>query len=289
MSRLRFASGVVLLAWLVALPAVSGPPAQRIVSVAPHLTELVYTAGAGNRIVGADAYSDYPEQARALPRIGDAFQVDYERVLALHPDLVLVWDTGTPEPVIEKLRSLGLRVERITTARLEDIAVAIRRIGVLAGTEAQAEEAAVHFTAQIAELRRKHAQDAPVSVFFQISAAPLFTISGGHLISDILAVCGGRNIFADLEQLAPPVSAEAVLERNPEVIIAGNDSATADDPLAYWRRWPQLAAVRYGNLYFVSADRVARSTTRVVGGTEEICRLLADARDHLVNTQPKKP
>ena len=124
--------------------------------------------------MGADAYSDYPEEARALPRIGDAFQVDYERVLALHPDLVLVWDTGTPEPVIEKLRSLGLRVERIATARLEDIAEAIRRIGVLAGTEAQAEEAAVHFTAQIAELRRKHAQDAPVSVFFQISVAPLF-------------------------------------------------------------------------------------------------------------------
>jgi iron complex transport system substrate-binding protein len=289
MHRLRLASGALLLSWFVVLPAATEPRAQRIVSVAPHLTELVYTAGAGDRMVGADAYSDYPDEARTLTRIGDAFQVDYESVLALHPDLVLVWDTGTPEPVIEKLQSLGLRVERITTARLEDIAAAIRRIGALAGTEAHAEKAAGDFTAQIAELRRKHAHDAPVSVFFQISAAPLFTISGEHLISDILAVCGGSNIFADLKQLAPPVSVEAVLERNPEVIIAGNDSNRADDPLAQWRRWPQLAAVRYGNLYFVSADRVARSTTRVVGGTEEICGLLADARGHLAKVQPRKP
>ena len=128
MSRLRLASGVLLL-WVAVAPAATESPARRIVSVAPHLTELVYTAGAGERMVGADAYSDYPAAARALPRIGDAFQVDYEQVLALHPDLVLVWDSGTPEPVIEKLRSLGLRVERITTSRLEDIATAIRRIG----------------------------------------------------------------------------------------------------------------------------------------------------------------
>ena len=280
---------MLLLLWLAAVIAATAPPARRIVSVAPHLTELVYSAGAGDRIVGADAYSDYPSEARTLPRIGDAFHVDYERVVALRPDLVLVWDSGTPEPVIEKLRSLGLRVERITTARLEDIAAAIRHIGALAGTEAQAERAAGDFTAQIAELRRKHAHGAPVSVFFQISAAPLFTISGEHLISDILTVCGGRNIFADLKQLAPPVSVEAVLERNPEAIIAGNDSDTGGDPLAHWRRWPQLRAVRYGNLFFVSADRVARATTRVVGGTEEICGLLTDARRHVAQIQPAQP
>jgi iron complex transport system substrate-binding protein len=288
MTRLRLASGALLL-WVALAPGATESPAHRIVSVAPHLTELVYTAGAGKRLVGADAYSDYPAEARALPRIGDAFQVDYERVLALHPDLVLVWDTGTPEPVIEKLRNLGLRVERITTARLEDIATAIRGIGKLAGTEKQAEVAASEFSAQIAELRRRHAHEAPVSVFFQISAAPLFTVSGEHLISDILAVCGGRNIFADLKQLAPPVSVEAVLERNPEVIIAGNDSDTGEDPLAHWRRWPQLKAVHYSNLYFVSADRIARATTRVVGGTEEICGLLADARRHLTPESPARP
>jgi len=237
-------------------------------------------------MVGADAYSDYPAAARSLPRIGDAFQVDYERVLGLHPDLVLVWETGTPEPVIGKLRQLSLHVERIGTARLEDIAAAIQRIGVLAGTEAQAARAAAEFTTAISELRRKHHHDAPVSVFFQIQAAPLFTVNGEHLISDILKVCGGQNIFADLKQLAPPVSVEAVLERNPQVIIAGSDSAKDDDPLAQWRRWPQLAAVQYHNLYFVSADRIARATTRVVAGTEQVCDLLAEARQHLSSAPP---
>jgi iron complex transport system substrate-binding protein len=263
-------------------------PARRIVSLAPNLTELVYTAGAGDRMVGADAYSDYPAAARELPRIGDAFQVDYERVVALHPDLVLVWNSGTPEPVIARLRQLGLHVERVGTARLEDIASAIRRIGALAGTETHAREAAAEFTTAISELRLRHAHDAPVTVFFQIQAAPLFTINGEHLISDILKVCGGRNIFADLNQLAPPVSLEAVLERNPEVIIAGSDSAKDEDPLAQWRRWPQLAAVKRDNLYFVSADRIARATTRVVEGTEQVCRLLAEARQHLAGA-PAQP
>jgi iron complex transport system substrate-binding protein len=276
--------------WLVLLaaaisggvfPAHAAAPAHRIVSLAPNLTELAYSAGAGDRMVGADAYSDYPAAARELPRVGDAFQVDYERVVALHPDLVLVWDTGTPEPVIAKLRQLGLHVERIGTSRLEDIASAIRRIGALAGTETRARQGAAEFTTAISELRRKHAHDAPVTVFFQIQAAPLFTINGEHLISDILQVCGGRNIFADLNQLAPPVSVEAVLERNPQVIIAGSDSAKEEDPLAQWRRWPQLAAVKSDTLYFVSADRIARATARVVEGTEQVCGLLAEARQRL--------
>jgi iron complex transport system substrate-binding protein len=190
--------------------------------------------------------------------------------------------------VIAKLRQLGLRVERIGTARLEDIASAIRRIGALAGTETRAGQAADEFTTAISELRQKHAHDAPVTVFFQIQAAPLFTINGEHLISDILKVCGGRNIFADLNQLAPPVSVEAVLERNPEAIVAGSDSAKDDDPLAQWRRWPQLAAVKSDNLYFVGADRIARATTRVVEGTQQVCDVLTEARKHLAGA-PAQP
>lgn len=256
-------------------------PAQRIVSLAPNLTELVYAAGAGDRMVGADEYSDFPAAARLLPRVGDAFQVDYERVLALHPDLVLVWGTGTPEPVIETLKRLKLPVERITTSRLEDVSTALRRIGSLAGTEATADRAAVEFTAAVASLRQLHAGDTAVAVFFQISAAPLFTINGQHLISDVLGICGGQNVFANLAQLAPPISIEAVLERNPEVIIAGDDSGAGSDPLARWRKWPDLTAVRHRNLFLVSADRIARPTTRIVDGAREVCDILAVARDRL--------
>ncbi len=261
-----------------ATPAPEQPhSAQRIVSLAPNLTELVFTVGAGDRLVGADAFSNYPPPARAVARVGDAFQVDYERVLALNPDLVLVWDTGTPEPVIEKLTDLGLAVERVSTTHLEDVAAALRRLGALTGTAATAETAALAYSRAVAALRREHAADPPITVFYQISSTPLYTINDQHLISEIITLCGGRNVFADLEQLAPPVSLEAVLERDPEVILAGDD--VADDPFAGWRKWRKLRAVELSNLYVLRVDRVARATTRIVAGAEEVCAVLDRARE----------
>lgn len=251
-------------------------PARRIVSLAPHLTELAYSAGAGARLVGADAYSDYPPEARALPRVGDAFQVDYERLLALRPDLVLVWTTGMPEPVIERIGELGLRVERVTTAHLADIGTAIVRIGELAGTSAAARQAAETYSGQVAALREKYAGRAPITVFYQISETPLYTVSGHHVISELIELCGGRNIFAELGQVAPPVGIEAVIERDPEVIVTADGAV--GEPLAVWKRWSGISAVRLGNLYTVNADRVARSTTRIVGGAEQICSALQSAR-----------
>jgi len=251
-------------------------PARRIVSLAPHLTELTYTAGAGEWLVGADSYSDFPPAAVKLPRIGDAFQVDYERLLALKPDLVLAWTTGMPEAVMERIEELGMRVERISIARLEDIPVALERIGTLAGTTPVAQRAAQDFSARVAALRARHGQNERLSVFYQISETPLYTVSGKHVISELIDVCGGRNIFEELAQVAPPVGVEAVIERNPQVIITADGAQ--GDPLAVWRRWTTLRAVREGHLYTVSADRVARSTTRIVEGAEQICAAIDSAR-----------
>lgn len=251
-------------------------PARRIVSLAPNLTELAFAAGAGARLVGADSYSDYPTAARAVPRIGDAFQVDYEKVLALRPDLVLVWDTGTPEPTIERLRRLGLRVERVTVSNLDGIATALRRIGDLAGTSPVAERAAREYLTGIASLRADRRRVAQVTVFYQISEKPLYTVNGRHPISEVIGLCGGRNIFADVAQLSPPVSIEAVLERDPEAILAGDGAQ--GDPLGVWRRWPQMRAVRADNLYTVHADYLARATPRIVEGAREVCRVLDKVR-----------
>jgi iron complex transport system substrate-binding protein len=268
----------------VIVPAASPRIAQRIVSLAPSLTELVFTVGAGERLVGADVFSNYPPQARSIARIGDAFQVDYERVLALDPDLVLVWDTGTPEPVIEKLRHLGLPVERISTTHLDDVPRALRRLGELTGTSATAEGAAQAYIRDLAELRGQNAGEAAIDVFYQISSAPLYTINSQHLISEIITLCGGRNVFADLDQLAPPVSREAVLERNPEVILAGDD--VADDPFAGWRSWHRLRAVAYDNLFVLQVDRVARATTRTVEGARQVCEVLDQARTRRAAAPP---
>lgn len=274
------AVAVLTLATAASAASEKSPPAARIVSLAPNLTELVFTLGAGERLVGADVFSDYPPAAQQIPRVGDAFQVDYERVLALRPDLVLVWDTGTPEPVIEKLISLRLRVERISTTQLSDIARALRRLGELTGTAATAEPAAQAYSAAIDQLRLEHAGEPPITVFYQISSSPIYTINGRHLISEMLALCGGQNVFASLEQLAPPVSLEAVLERNPEAILAGDD--VRDDPFAIWRPWRNLRAVQLGNLYVLRVDRIARATTRIVAGAEDICAVLDQARERRV-------
>jgi iron complex transport system substrate-binding protein len=272
------------LLWLAAalgsLAAGAAPAAPRIVSLAPHLTEIAYAAGAGAALVGTVEYSDYPEAARSLPRVGDGWRVDLERVLALRPDVVLAWSSGTPAATIERLRALRLRVVEVPTYRLADVPAALRSLGDLAGTRAAAEPAAVRFEAEVQRLRERHAGAGPVTVFLQIDDEPLFTVNGRHVISEVVELCGGRNVFADLPQIAPQVDIEAVLARDPQVILSTDD--TAADPRARWLRWPQLAAVRHGAIYALPSDTVARASPRLVEGVSAVCEALDDARRRLV-------
>jgi len=262
---------------LALLATAAWPAAQpRIISLAPNLTELAYAAGAGATLVGTVEYSDYPDAARALPRVGDAWRVDPERVLALEPDLVLAWASGTPVDTIARLESLGLRVVSIPTYRLADVAAALRTIGKIAGTSPVAEASAAAFDASIRRLRADRAGAPAVSVFIEIDDEPLFTVNGRHVISEIVELCGGRNVFAELPQLAPPVSIEAVLARDPQVILSTDD--TIADPLALWRRWTRIAAVRDGTIYSMSSDTLTRATPRLADGAGDVCAALDDAR-----------
>jgi len=266
--------------WCLALLLVTAPlraaDAPRIVSLAPSLTEIAFAAGAGAMLVGTVEYSDFPAAARALPRVGDGWSVDVERVLALRPDIVLAWSSGTPEATIARLRSVRLRVVTVPTFRLADVPAALRLVGDLAGTQPVADAAAVQFEDEIRRLRTRHAGAPPVTVFVQIDDEPLFTVNGRHIISEMLALCGGSNVFADLPQVAPTVDIEAVLARNPQVILSTDD--TIADPQSAWRRWPQLAAVRAGAIYSMPADTVTRATPRVVDGVRSVCGALDDAR-----------
>jgi iron complex transport system substrate-binding protein len=254
----------------------AAPPAARIVSLAPHLTELAFSAGAGDRIVGTVLYSDYPAAAQKIPQIGDAFRVDFERVLALEPDVVLAWDSGTPVQAIERLRGLSLTVHTINTSRLADVSAAVRRIGEIAGVEDAAHRAAADFDAQIAALRAEHRDRPAVSVFVQVNDRPIYTVTGRHVMSEVLELCGGRNVFGSLNELAPVVSMEAVIAANPQVILATDD--TVPDALAHWRRWRHIEAVHTGNVYTMSSDHLARSTMRLAAGAREVCRTLDAAR-----------
>jgi iron complex transport system substrate-binding protein len=252
------------------------PAALRVVSLAPHLTELVFAAGGGDTLVGTVEWSDYPEAAKAIPRVGNAWRVDLERLLALRPDVVLSWPSGTPADIVARVDALKLRRVDIPTFRLADVPAALLQLGELTGHSATAQAAASAFQRDIDELRSRYAQAAEVTVFVQLDDQPLFTVNSRHIISEIVELCGGRNVFAALPQLAPSIGIEAVIAADPQVILSTDD--TIADPAAQWRQWSRLTAVRHATIYPIHADTVARSTPRLVQGTRETCANLDDAR-----------
>lgn len=258
--------------------AVSLPgPASRIVTLSPHLTELAFAAGAGARLVAVPRYSDYPEAAKTLPQIGDATRVDLERVLALRPDLVLAWKSGNAAADIERLERLGLRVYVSDAAALQDVARSLRAIGVLAGTERAAERQAVEFERRIAALHARYGGAAPLRVFYQIWDRPLLTVNGAHLISDVLRVCGGINVFADAPLLTPSVSLEALIAARPDVVLGGSSATTAPEFAAQWRSH-RVAAAASLPVRYVSPDLIQRATPRIAEGAAAICEALHELR-----------
>jgi len=251
-------------------------PYERVVSLAPHLTELVFAVGAGGKLVGVSAWSDYPAEARDLPIVGDAFTVDQERLALLNPDLLLVWESGTPEHSVDELRKAGYTVEQIRTRSIADISKAMLRIGMLMGHASEARITAGNFQKELARLRESNHGRAAISVFYQVSARPLYTVNREHYVSELIEICGGRNVFDDLTELAPAVSVEAVVERNPEVMLASTDAG--DDGFAEWQRWPAISANLYGNLFLLPADEIARATPRLIVAGGALCLALQQAR-----------
>jgi len=265
----------LLAACLLGCEAEAPPrPGERIVSVAPNLTELLFAAGAAQQIVAVSEYSDYPDAAKDLPRIGDAFRLDYERIVALAPTVAVVWETGTPPEVARRLEGLGIRVLSVPTRRLDDIALALETLGREAGTEAVAAMAAAAFRADIARLREKYRERGQLKVFIQIDDAPLFTVGGSHLINEIVELCGGRNVFADADAVAFPVDLESVLMRAPQVILSTDDG----DPVEYWARFAGVESFASGGIYRAPADLLARPSPRISAGAAEVCALLDGAR-----------
>lgn len=249
---------------------------KRIVTLAPNLTELVFAVGAGDRLVGVSAWSDFPPPALELPVVGDAFTVDQEQLALLDPDLLLVWESGTPSHTVEELRHSGYSVESVRTRGLNDVIGALIRIGELTGRSSEAEAAAGEFEAALRVLREANATRPSIKVFYQVSARPLYTVNREHYVSELIGICGGRNIFDDLDELAPAISAEAVVDRDPEVMLASTDAG--EKAFAEWQRWPEMSANRYGNLYLLPADEIGRATPRLISAAAAMCLAMQKAR-----------
>ena len=252
-------------------------PAQRIVSLAPHLTEVVYAAGAGARLVGAVRFSDYPSPARNIARVGDVSRIDLERVIALDPDLVLAWESGNPRGDLQRLARFGVPVFVTEAVRLGDVSRLIRVVGRLAGTGMQAESAARAFDAQIATLRRRYAARPTVSVFYEIWHRPLLTVNGRHMISDVIRLCGGINVFDSAPTLTPAVSLEAVLAARPNAIVGGASGDSKERFVGEWRRYG-FDALRGVGYVPVAPDTIQRASPRIAAGARTICEGLERVR-----------
>jgi iron complex transport system substrate-binding protein len=257
----------------VTLPA----PAQRIVSLAPHATELLYAAGAGSRVVGTVAHSDWPAAARALPRVGDAAALDLERIVALAPDLVVAWPYTAPAQ-LAALQAQHIRVFVSDPRTVAAIADDIDRLGALAGTGAAAQAASAQIRTRFAALKAQHAGAEPLRVFYEVWNEPLYTIGGRHPITEAITTCGGINVFAALTLPAPAVTVEAVVAAAPDVIVGGDDGGRRPAWLSDWQRWPEIPAVRAGNLFAADGNLLHRPGPRFVDGIAALCADFATAR-----------
>jgi iron complex transport system substrate-binding protein len=264
-------------------------PVKRVISLAPSVTELLYEAGAGDRLVGTVDYSDYPPEARKVPRIGNNQALDLERIASLAPDLVLVWFHGNATRQVDQLAKLGIPLFYVDSRRILDIPGELERIGQLMGTGTVAKAAAERFQVRYASLRARYAERAPVRVFYQLAINPLLTVSDQHVISDAIHLCGGSNVFGTEPTLVPKLSTESVVAANPDVILASRWSAAGELPggalrapegpgLKMWAQFSGMKAVKTGQLWLVPDDLISRQGPRILDGAQAVCTVLEEAR-----------
>jgi len=287
---------IVILTWATESPAIEviddasrsvvlEQPAQKIISLSPHITELIYSAGAGEKIIAVDDYSDYPEAAKSIARIGDANHLDIEKIISLQPDLIVAWGSGqSHNQFIEQLIHLQLTVYISSPEDLEAIPHTVENLGKLAGTYDYAQQQGQKFRDELKNIINEYRERPSITVFYEIWNQPLFTINGQHVMSKVIEICGGINVFADLAILSPEVNIESVISANPDVIIAsgiksGSENGSQRPPwLDNWLQWPTITAAKNNHLYHIPPDLIHRQTFRILQGARILCEQLQTAR-----------
>ena len=291
---------MIILAWLSVVTAAEvvvvddngqqiklAVPAKRIVSLAPNITEVLFHIGAGEKIVGADEYSNYPEEAKDILRVNNHAAANYELILSLEPDLVIAWQSGNGNKIIDPLRKLGIPVFVVETNKMDAIPSLFRRFGKLSGHGDQAEQRAHEFSRRLQELRAAQVGKSVIKVFYQIWDEPLITLNGEHMVSDIINLCGGVNVFSDAIPLVPYVNIETVVAADPEVIIAGGSREERPAWFERWQKWSGISAVINQHIYLIPSDLMQRHSARILDGMELMCAHLDSARsnDHGLSYQ----
>lgn len=257
---------------------------HRVISLSPHLTELLFSAGAGDKLVGRVSYSDYPPQAGSLPEVGAYNAISIEKVIQLKPDLIIAWQSGTRPVDVNRLKQLGFNVILSDSQKLSDIPNEIERFGKLLHTESVAEPEAQRLQAILKNLNDHYSSRKQIRAFYQIWNAPLMTVNHEQFISQAMQICGAKNIFSDLPLLAAEVNIETVLQRDPQVILVGGEQAMQNQWLQDWKKWNSLTAVRNEQIYQLDADRFHRATARLIDGLEGLCKTIDKARKAMSKT-----
>jgi len=278
--KVRFSSLLICLTWLL-----SGSPSvatenlpKRVISLAPHITEMIYSAGAGDHLIGVVEYSDFPEAAKTKPIVGNYHAVNIEKIIQLNPDIIYAWQGGSRPQDLERLQQLGFKIDYSKPESLHDIATEIRKIGKALGTGQIAEETAMKLEDELSRIRQAYQQKSKLTVFYQIWDRPLMTINGQHFISQALQYCGAENSFKSLPLLASEVNLESLLHKNPAVMLLGGDKATQQNWQQYWQQFPQLQAVKNRHVYLINADIYQRPTERFIMNIDALCRQIDQAR-----------
>ncbi|WP_245942545.1 cobalamin-binding protein [Candidatus Colwellia aromaticivorans] len=244
---------------------------QRIVALAPHIVEMLFDIGAGNKIVGTVSHSDYPAAALNIPRIGGYHGIQIEKILELKPDIVIVWQSGNKVSDIEQMEKMGLNIIYSQPHKIEDVAKELRELGKLTGHEIQAESVANDYLQRLKKLRQQHVSIAPMKVFYQLWPEPMRTINKGTLINQLIEVCQGQNVFAENPTAYPQIGIENVIVAQPEVIIFPVQKSNTELPVIDWHKWPEIPAVKHNRFIRINADLTHRFSTRMLDGIEDMC------------------
>ncbi|CAH7019945.1 Vitamin B12-binding protein [Vibrio chagasii] len=264
--------------WIPSTLATEVTKAKRVVSLAPHATELAYSAGLGDNLVAVSERSDYPPQADKLEKVANYQGIKVEKIIALQPDLILAWPAGNPPRELAKLKQFGFNIYYSKTKSLDSIATNIEQLSQYASDPSIGENNAKQYKEQLNALRLKYKDAEPVSYFYQLSEKPIITVAQGHWPSEVFEFCGGRNIFEDSASPYPQVGIEQVVLNKPQVIFT---SQHAIENGTMWQSWAEeIPAVAKNQIWSLNSDWINRPTTRTLQAIQQVCDYFDRVREN---------
>ena len=255
-------------------------PLKRIISLAPNVTEILFSLGLDEEVVGVSIHCNYPEKVKDRVRVGSYISIDFERIVSLKPDLIIATGAGNTRDMIDRLERLGFPSYVIFPRKFDDVLESLKHLGQVVGREKEASSIIVSMKnrkERVLELTQRLPRP---KVFLQIGEAPVVTVGKGSFADDLIRLSGGENIAGKEKEMYPRLGREEILKRSPEVILISSMNPKGDYEriLHEWDRWQMIPAVKHGRIHLINSDLVDRPSPRIVEGLEEMARLIHPSR-----------